>query len=53
MPARKTAGLVLLGIVVAGASVLADSISLGHDAGFGRDQTMGTIVGLAITAVGL
>ena len=55
MPANKTASLLLLlvGVVLLAASLLADTIGIGDDPGFGRQQTMGTIAGAALAAVGL
>jgi uncharacterized membrane protein YdcZ (DUF606 family) len=40
------AGLLLI-------SLLADVIGIGDDVGFGRQQTMGTVAGLIILAVGV
>ena len=55
MPVNKTASIILLvvggGLLVA--SLLADVIGIGDDPGFGRQQTMGTIAGAIVTAVGL
>ena len=54
MLSNKTAILVLvIGIGLLTVSLLADVIGIGDDPGFGRQQTMGTIAGAAITAVGL
>ena len=55
MPANKTASLLLLlvGVVLLAASLLADTIGIGDDPGFGSQQTMGTIAGAAVAAVGL
>jgi hypothetical protein len=55
MPVNKTASIILL-VVGAGllvASLLADVIGIGDNPGFGRQQTMGTIAGAIVTAVGL
>ncbi len=55
MPANKTASLLLLlvGVVLLAASLLADTIGIGDDPGFGSQQTMGTIAGAVVAAVGL
>ncbi len=55
MPVKKTASIILLlvGIGLLVASLLADAIGIGDDPGFGRQQTMGTIAGAIVTAVGL
>ena len=55
MPVKKTAGIILLvvGIGLLVASLLADLIGIGDSTGFGRQQTMGTIAGAIATAVGL
>ena len=45
--------LLLVGIGLLIASLLADVIGIGDDAGFGRQQTMGTVAGAVITALGL
>ena len=44
--------VVVIGAGLLFASVLADSIGIGDDAGFGPQQTTGTVVGLVILAVG-
>ena len=51
----KTAPIlvVVIGIGLLAVSLLADVIGLGDDPGFGNQQTMGTITGAAITAIGL
>ena len=51
----KTAGTVLLvvGIVVLLLSLLADSIGIGGNPIFGRNQIAGTIAGAIVTVVGL
>lgn len=41
-----------LGALILLASLFADVIGIGDDAGFGRQQTMGTIAGLVVLAVG-
>ncbi len=55
MRGDKTAAIVLLlvGIGLLGASLLADVIGIGDNVGFGRQQTTGTAAGVVITAVGL
>jgi len=55
MSARKIATIIVLvlGIGLLFVSLLADVIGLGDVSGFGREQTMGTIAGAAVTAVGL
>ena len=52
---NKTAQILVLviGIGLLAASLLADVIGIGDDPGFGNQQTIGTIVGVAIMAVGL
>ncbi len=52
---KRTAGIILL-IVGGGLLVIslsADVIGIGDDAGFGRQQTMGTVAGVVVMAVGL
>ncbi len=53
--ADKTASIILLvaGLGLLGASLLADVLGIGDDAGFGMQQTMGTIAGIGMAAVGL
>ena len=55
MSGNKTASILVLviGIGLLAASLLADVIGIGDDPGFGNQQTLGTIVGVAIMAVGL
>ncbi len=55
MAGSKLASILLLviGIGLLAASLSADVIGLGDDVGFGRQQMMGTIVGVVIAAVGL
>lgn len=55
MPVNKTASIILLvvGVGLLAASLLADFIGIGDNPGFGRQQTMGTIAGAIVTAVGL
>ena len=45
--------LLLVGIGLVGASLLADVIGIGDDAGFGSQQTMGTIAEAVLAAVAL
>ena len=51
----KTASIafLVLGVVILLGSLLADVIGLGDDEGFGRQQTIGSIVGAAVTGVGV
>ena len=42
-----------LGALILLASALADSIGLGDDPGFGRQQTIGVIFGAVVLAVGV
>ena len=55
MPVNKTASIILLlvGIGLLVASLLADVIGIGDNPGFGRQQTMGTIAGAIVTVAGL
>ena len=55
METNKMASIALLivGIGLLIASLLADVIGIGDNPGFGTQQTLGTIVGVLITAVGL
>jgi hypothetical protein len=55
MPSGKVATIVVLvlGIGLLAASLLADVIGIGDNPGFGRQQTMGTIAGVAVAIVGL
>lgn len=50
----KTSAMVILviGLGLFVASLFADIIGIGDDAGFGGQQTMGSIVGIIIVAVG-
>ncbi len=52
---NKTAPILVLviGIGLLAVSLLADVIGIGDDPGFGNQQTMGTIAGVVITAIGL
>ena len=45
--------VLVIGIGLLVASLLADVVGIGDDPGFGLQQTTGTIVGLLIAAVGL
>ncbi len=45
--------VMVIGVGLFGASLLADVIGIGDDPGFGNQQMIGTIVGVAILAVGL
>ena len=51
---NKTAHILVLviGIGLLAASLLADVIGIGDDPGFGNQQTMGSIAGAVITAIG-
>ena len=55
MLTKETASIVLLvvGIGLLAASLLADVIGIGDNPGFGNQQTMGTVAGVLITAAGL
>jgi hypothetical protein len=55
MSSNKIASIlvIVIGIGLLAASLLADVIGLGDDPGFGNQQTMGTIAGVVITAFGL
>ena len=55
MANNKTASIILLlvGIGLLVASLLANVIGIGDDPGFGTQQTLGTIAGVIIAAVGL
>lgn len=45
--------VIIIGAGLLLASLLADVIGLGDDVGFGPQQTMGTVAGLVIVAVGV
>ena len=45
--------ILVIGIVILVASLFADSFGIGDAPGFGRDQALGAVVGVAITGVGL
>ena len=51
---KKTLSTVVLivGIVILVASLFADSIGIGNNPGFGPKQTIGSVVGAIVTAVG-
>ncbi len=51
----KTASIILVvaGLGLLAASLLADVIGIGDSPGFGNQQTMGTVAGLAMAAIGL
>jgi hypothetical protein len=51
---RKTFGWILIfaGLLLAVVSLVADSIGLGNEVGFGWKQIAGTVVGLASLAYG-
>ena len=55
MLTKKTPSIVLLvvGIGLLVVSLLADVIGIGDNPGFGKQQTMGTVAGVVITAAGL
>ena len=55
MQGNKPAAVILLlvGIGLLGASLLADVIGIGDNPGFGGQQTAGTAAGVVITAAGL
>ncbi len=52
---KRTASIILLivGIGLLVLSLSADVIGIGDNEGFGPQQTMGTVAGVVITAVGL
>ncbi len=49
----SSAAILVIGIVILVASLFADSIGIGDQAGFGRNQAIGSVVGAIATAVGL
>lgn len=55
MASGKVASLVVLiiGVGLLVVSLLANILGIGHSPGFGRQQALGTIAGVAITGVGL
>jgi len=48
-----TTAVVAVGILVLAASLFADSLGIGANPGFGLNQTIGSVVGAIVTAVGL
>ena len=54
MTSKQLAGIiVIIGVGLLAVSFLADVIGIGDDPGFGIQQTMGTIAGVAIALLGL
>ncbi len=54
MTGKQLAGvIVIIGVGLLAASLLADVIGIGDDPGFGTQQTMGTIAGVVIAFLGL
>jgi len=54
MTAKQTALIiVIIGVGLLAASLLADTIGIGDDPGFGTQQTFGTAVGAIIILLGL
>ena len=45
--------VLVIGIVILVASLFADNIGIGDNPGFGRDQAIGSTVGVIVTAVGI
>ena len=45
--------VLVIGIVILVVSLFADSIGIGDSPGFGIDQAIGSVVGVAVTGVGL
>jgi len=45
--------LLIIGIAVLVESVFADGIGVGNLTGFGRNQTIGTVIGAVLTAGGI
>lgn len=52
---NKTASIVVaaLGALILLASLTADMTGLGDDPGFGKQQTIGTVVGVVVLVIGL
>ena len=52
---KKAPSIVLLvvGIGILAGSLLADVVGIGDNPGFGNQQTIGTVAGAVVTAVGL
>jgi len=44
---------VIIGVGILAGSLLADVIGIGNDLGFGRYQTVGTVVGVLVMFLGL
>ncbi len=44
--------VLVLGALILLASLLADIIGIGDDTGFGRQQTMGVVLGVVVLAIG-
>ena len=54
MTSKQISGIILIiGVGLLVASVLADTIGIGDDPGFGTQQKMGTIAGAVIVVLGL
>lgn len=54
MSGRQLAyALILVGVVVALVSLLADPLGIGADDGFGTYQIVGLVAGLVVAAIGL
>ena len=45
--------LATIGVVILAGSLLADVIGIGNDQGFGKQQTVGTVVGVLVMFLGL
>ncbi len=45
--------VLVIGILILVVSLFADSFGIGDAPGFGRDQALGAVVGVAVTGVGL
>ena len=50
---QSTVIITFIGVGLLAASLFADAIGIGDDPGFGKQQTMGTVVGALIIFVGL
>jgi hypothetical protein len=50
---RETPIILVIGLGILLASLFAEQIGIGDDPGFGRQQTLGTVVGIFITGVGI
>ena len=54
MTGKQMASIIVgIGVGLLVVSLLADIIRIGDDPGFGSQQTMGTVAGVVITALGL